>query len=116
ARRPGARPVSGRRRARPGAGRLGGVVHVHRVEGVTPGMGFVWRSGGDRIELHGHAAYGLADRRAKGRVAAHYGSGRATLEVEGFREVRDGGAVPVIAPLLNSLVAQEFGVADGDSS
>jgi len=110
----GDRALSGLRRARPGAGRLSDLVHVNRVEGVTPGMGFVWRSGGDRIELHGHAAYGLADRRAKGRVAAHYGSGRATLEVEGFREVRDVGDVPVIAPLLNSLVAQEFGVDDGD--
>ncbi len=110
----GDRALSGLRRASPGADRLSDLVHVNRVEGVTPGIGFVWRAGGDRVELRGRAGYGLADRRGKGRLAARYGSGRGTVELEGFREVRDVGDVPVIAPLLNSLAAQEFGADDGD--
>ena len=110
----GDRALSGLRRAGPGAGRLSDLVHVNRVEGVTPGIGFVWRPGGDRTALRGHASYGLADRRGKGRIAGRYGSGRATVELEGFREVRDLADVPVIAPLLNSLAAQEFGIDDGD--
>src|SRR5205814_2099176 len=39
---------------------------------------------------------------------------RSTVELEGFRNVRDVGDVLVIAPLLNSLAAQEFGADDGD--
>jgi hypothetical protein len=110
----GDRALSGLRRGSPAARSFSDLLHVNRVEGVTPGLGAVWRGGSDRLEVRGHAAYGLADRRGKGRLSGRYGAGRATLEADGFREVRDVGDVPVIAAMLNSIMAQEFGDDDGD--
>src|SRR5256885_5439622 len=110
----GDRALSGLRRAGPGAGRLSDLAHANRGEGVTPGIGFVSRPGGDRTELRAHASFGLADRQGKGRLAGRYGSGPAAAEVEGVREVRDVAGVPGLAPPLHSPAAPEFGVGDGD--
>src|SRR5207247_79874 len=57
----GDRALSGLRRARPGADRLSDLVHVNRVEGVTPGIGFVWRRG-----ANGSPGCRCAPRRRRG--------------------------------------------------
>jgi hypothetical protein len=100
-----------------GARGLSDLVHANRVEGLVPGAGVVWRGGG-QVELRARGAYGLADRRGtgalRGTVGLGGGGGGDVLDLSGYREVRDVADVPVIAPLLNSLAAQEFGDDYGD--
>jgi hypothetical protein len=116
----GRRALSGLRPIGLGAGSLSDLLHANRVQGLVPGAGIVWR-GGNRLELGAHAGYGLADRAATGAVRAAVISGGGgeggrseAFEVRGYREVRDVGDVPVIAPFVNSLAAQEFGDDYGD--
>jgi hypothetical protein len=90
-------------------------VHWNRVEGLALGAGVVWRGGNETRELRVLGGYGFAGRRATGRVTAVARPGRrATVEVEGYRVVRDVGDVPVISPLFNSLGGQELGDDYGD--
>jgi hypothetical protein len=93
---------------------LSDLVHANRVEGLAAGAGVVLRGGGERRELRLRASYGLADRRAKGALTVVERSGRGSLDVSAYRDVRDVGDWPVIAPLQNSLAAQEFGHDYGD--
>jgi hypothetical protein len=90
------------------------LLHVNRVEGVTPGAGAVWRDGSQRFEGRVRVSYGLADHRAMGGVTLTRAVGRGALEVELHRDVRDVGDWPVVSPIVNSLAAQEFGDDYGD--
>jgi hypothetical protein len=110
----GRHALSGLRQRLLGARGVSDLAHWNRVEGLALGAGIVWRGRGDARELRAFGGYGFADRRPTGRVAAVTRAGRGTLQVEGYRVVRDVGDVPVIAPLLNSLGAQEFGDDYGD--
>src|SRR3989454_1626379 len=83
-------------------------------KGLAAGAGVVLRGGGERRELRGLASYGFGDTRAKGRLTAADREGRDALEASVYREVRDVGDWPVIAPLLNSFASQEFGDDYGD--
>ena len=100
----------------PGARNVSDIVHVNRVEGLSLGAGMVWRGGegAETRELRALASYGLADRRPKGVLTGALKKGRSTLQADIYRAVRDVGDVPVIAPILNSLSAQEFGDDYGD--
>lgn len=108
------RALTGLRPRRLGVRNLSDLVHANRVEGLALGTGIVVRSGGERRELRALASYGFADHRAKGTLAAIEHRGRAALEASAYREVRDVGDWPVIAPLQNSFSAQEFGHDYGD--
>ena len=110
----GRRALTGLRPRALGARRLSDLVHANRVEGLTFGAGIVLRGGGTAREARALASYGLADRRAKARAGLAQRLGRATLEASGYREVRDVADAPVIAPLLNSFTAQEWGDDYGD--
>jgi hypothetical protein len=57
---------------------------------------------------------GLADERAKGAVELARTSGRLDLRLRAERSVRDVSDERVIAPLLNSVMAQEFAEDFGD--
>ena len=90
------------------------LLSANRVQGVVPGAGVVWRRSG--FEARVRASYGFADRHADGAL-----SGRLAITPAGvilgaslYRDVRDIGDEPVIAPLLNSIAAQEFGIDYGD--
>ncbi|HEX9703744.1 MAG TPA: hypothetical protein VGA20_00670, partial [Gemmatimonadales bacterium] len=107
----GRRVLSGLQPRRLGARRLSDLVRVNRVEGLALGAGIVWRAGGDRLESRLLTSYGFGDHQFKGAVSVADASG---LEVAAYREVRDVGDVPVIAPVLNSIAAQEFGNDYGD--
>jgi len=109
----GARALSGLQARRWGARRLSDLVHVNRVEGLALGAGVVARSGDTRA-LRVLASYGFADHRPKGEVAGVVPEGGGALGVDVFRALRDVGDVPVIAPILNSFSAQEFGADYGD--
>lgn len=90
------------------------VVHANRVQGVVPGAGGVWRSKGGGLELRARASYGFADRRLDGALSAHVPVAAGRLSASLSREVSDVADEPVIAPLLNSISAQEFGDDYGD--
>ena len=107
----GRRALTGLKRQRLGARSLSELVHVNRVEGLAVGAGFVWRTPDDGFELRGLGSYGFADRSLKGSIALTSADG---FELAGYRQVRDIGDVPVIAPLLNSIASQEFGDDYGD--
>src|SRR5436309_542394 len=110
----GRRALTGLKPRRLGVRSLSDLLRANRVEGLTLGAGAVLRGGGERRELRGIASYGFADGRPKGSLTAAERSGRASLEASLFREVRDVGDGPVIAPLLNSFSSQEFGADYGD--
>jgi len=109
----GRRALTGLKRQRLGAGALSDLVHVNRVEGLALGAGYVWRvpGGGDRIEVRGLGSYGFSDKKGKGVVSVRALDG---IELSAYRQIRDIADVPVVAPLLNSLAAQEFGDDYGD--
>jgi hypothetical protein len=78
----------------------------------VPGAGGVWRRGG--FEARGRASYGFADRHGDAGLSARLAVGVATLGAAAYREVRDVADEPVVAPLVNSIAAQEFGDDYGD--
>jgi len=110
----GRRVLTGLKARRLGVRGVSDLLHANRVEGLAVGAGLVVRGGGERRELRGRASYGFADRRAKGALSAIDRRGRSSVEVSVYREVRDVGDAPVIAPLFNSIASQEFGRDYGD--
>ena len=110
----GRRALTGLRANRLGVRSLSDLVHANRVEGLAAGAGVVLRGGGERRELRLRTSYGFGDRRGKGAVTVVERRGRGALDVSAYRDVRDVGDWPVIAPLQNSFAAQEFGHDYGD--
>jgi len=110
----GRRALTGLRANRLGVRSLSDLVHANRVEGLAAGAGLVLRGGGERRELRLRTSYGFGDRRGKGAVTVVERRGRGALDVSAYRDVRDVGDWPVIAPLQNSFAAQEFGHDYGD--
>jgi hypothetical protein len=108
----GRHALSGWRRGGLAARGVSDLLRANRVQGVVPGMGAVWRSG--LVETRARASYGFADRRADGALSARLALGSAALSAAVYREVRDVSDEPVVAPVLNSLGAQEFGDDYGD--
>jgi hypothetical protein len=104
--------LSGWHRGRLAVRGLSDLLHANRVQGVVPGMGLVWRSDGVEGRIHG--AYGFADHRLDGAVMGRFVANRLTLSAGFYREVRDVSDVPIVAPIVNSLGAQEFGDDYGD--
>jgi hypothetical protein len=107
----GRRALSGLKPQRLGVRGVSDVLHFNRVEGLVIGAGIVWRAPGDGFEVRALGSHGFADRRPKGALTIASGDG---LELAGYRQVRDVSDVPAIAPLLNSIAAQEFGDDYGD--
>ncbi|HEY7192492.1 MAG TPA: hypothetical protein VH439_02040 [Gemmatimonadales bacterium] len=107
----GRRALNGLRRERLGARSLSDLIHVNRVEGLAVGAGFVKRTANDAFELRLLGSYGFSDHQGKGIVELTSADG---FEVSIYRQVRDIGDVRVIAPLTNSITAQEFGDDYGD--
>jgi hypothetical protein len=110
------RQLTGLRAAGPSVGAFSELLHVNRVEGLTPGLGLLWRPspGHGRLTLRGWAAFGFSDERLKGGVRAEYRAGALRLGLTADRAVRDIGDRPVISGALNSLLAQELGRDYGD--
>jgi len=110
----GRRALSGWRHSGVSVRRASDVLRANRVQGVVPGAGAVWRRGD--FEARGRASYGFADHRVDGALSARLGLTLAggSVGVSVYREVRDVADEAVIAPLLNSIAAQEFGDDYGD--
>ena len=108
----GRRALSGWRRGGLSVRGASDLLRANRVQGVVAGAGGVWRRGG--FEARTRASYGFADREANAGLSARIAVGAATLGAIGYREVRDVADEPIVAPLVNSIAAQEFGGDYGD--
>ncbi len=108
------RVLSGAPAAGVGAGSLSELVHVNRVEGLALGLGTVVRPGGGVLEARLSGSFGTSDRRFKARLQVRRRANWGDVTLEAGREVRDVADEPLIAPVLNSLAAQELGRDYGD--
>jgi len=107
----GRRVLTGLKRQRLGARSLSELIRFNRVEGLAAGAGFVWRTPDDGFEVRALGGYGFSDGAAKGEVTISSADG---LALSVYRTVRDIPDAPVIAPLINSVSAQEWGDDYGD--
>lgn len=105
--------LAGLRTARPGVNAVSDLLHFNRVEGLAVGAGWVVRPGGGATALRVQGSYGFADRRPKATLVLQR-EGRLRLGLEAGRAVTDVGDESVIAPVVNSLLAQEAGRDYGD--
>jgi hypothetical protein len=101
------------------ATRIGGqsvsdLVRVNRVQGLALGASGVIGVGRNRIQVQPSLGLGTSDGRATGGLSVMLGQGATRLTLGAHRAVEDVGQTPVIAPLLNSIMAQEFGKDYGD--
>lgn len=109
----GQRALNGLQHRRLAARGVSDLLHVNRVEGLTPGAGVTVRTG-DRAEFRALASYGTGDHRPKGSLRGTLAAGHGTLTVAAYRQIRDVADQPVIAPLFNSISTQEWGRDYGD--
>jgi hypothetical protein len=110
----GSRALSGLPSRRVAGGSLSDLIHVNRVQGLTLGVGAAVGLGGQRVELRPYLAYGTSDERLTGSLTASLSAGATRVTVGAARRIRDFSDLPVIAPMLNSLLAQEGGRDYGD--
>lgn len=110
----GTRALGGLPQRRLAAGSLSDLARVNRVQGLTLGFGGAFGVARSRLELRPYLAYGTADERLTGSFSARLGAGATTIEVGASRRVQDFAEWPVISPILNSVLAQEFGDDYGD--
>lgn len=96
------------------AGSVSDIVHVNRVQGLALGFGASLGLAGSRVHLRPRIGIGTADGRVTGGLALVVGAGATQLTLSGSRRIRDFSDWPVIAPVFNSLSAQEFGKDYGD--
>jgi hypothetical protein len=108
------RALSGLPTTRAAAGSLSDLAHVNRVQGLTLGFGGVIGLAKTRMALRPWIAYGTADDRVTGSMTASWGSGATRVSLTASRRVSDLSDLPVIAPLMNSILAQEGGRDYGD--
>jgi hypothetical protein len=95
-------------------GSLSDIARINRVQGLTLGFGGNIGIGGPRIQIQPSVAYGTSDHRLLGSVSAHWNGGATRVMLGASRRIRDFSELPVIAPLINSLSAQETGKDYGD--
>jgi hypothetical protein len=110
----GARALGGLPTRRLAGGSLSDLVRVTRVQGLTLGVGAVAGLAGRRIELRPQIGYGTSDDRLTGGLSAGISLGATRVTLGASRRVRDFSDLPVVAPALNSLLAQEGGRDYGD--
>jgi hypothetical protein len=110
----GARALSGLPSRRLAAGSVSDLARVNRVQGLTLGFGGVLGLEGSRIQVRPSIAYGTSDHRVTGGLTVAAGLGATQVTVGASRRIRDLSDLPVIAPAVNSLLAQEGGKDYGD--
>jgi hypothetical protein len=110
----GARALGGLPSRRLASNSLSDLVHVNRVQGLTLGVGASLAIGASRVRLRPSLAYGTADDRLTGGLGLEVGSGATRFGASASRRIRDFSDLPVIAPVVNSITAQEAGRDYGD--
>jgi hypothetical protein len=96
------------------AGSISDLVRVNRVEGLTIGFGGVIGLRKSRLQIRPSVAYGTGGDRVTGALTAAWTTGATQFSLRASRRVTDFTDLPVIAPIMNSLLAQEAGKDYGD--
>jgi len=110
----GSRALAGLPSKRLATGSLSDLAHVNRVQGLALGFGGVIGVEGSRVQFRPSIAYGTSDDRMLGSVTASWSPGATQLSIGAARRISDFSDLPVVAPLLNSVLAQEAGKDYGD--
>lgn len=110
----GSRALGGLPPQRLAAGSLSDVVRVNRIQGLTLGFGAKLGVPGTRLQLRPSLGYGTADERLTGSVQASWSTGANRLTLGASRRIMDISDLPVIAPVINSILSQEAGKDYGD--
>jgi hypothetical protein len=108
------RGLSGLPSTRAAAGSLSDLAHVNRVQGLTLGFGGIIGLEKSRIAFRPWVSYGTSDHRLTGSLSGNWSSGATRVSLVASRRVSDFSDLPVIAPLMNSILAQEGGRDYGD--
>jgi hypothetical protein len=110
----GSRALAGIPSARLAVGSISELAHVNRVQGLTLGFGGSLAPKGSRFNFNPHVGYGTSDHRLVGSAVASWSTGSSQLTLRVSRRVSDFSDLQVIAPVLNSIAAQEAGKDYGD--
>jgi hypothetical protein len=110
----GSRPLLGLPSQRLAIGSVSDIARVNRVQGLALGLGGILRVARNRVQVLPSLSYGTADHRLLPSITATWTSGATRLNLTASRRIGDFSELPVIAPLLNSLSAQETGKDYGD--
>ncbi|MFL5403473.1 MAG: hypothetical protein ACJ8BF_11720 [Gemmatimonadales bacterium] len=108
------RTLAGLPTTRLAAGSLSDLAHVNRVQGLTLGFGGEIGVKENRIAFRPTLSYGTSDERLTGSLSATWNVGATELRLLASRKVTDFSDLPVIAPLVNSILSQESGHDHGD--
>ena len=93
---------------------LSDLVRVNRVQGLALGLGATLRLEGTRIQLRPSIGYGTSDGRVTGEVLGSWSTGATDISIGASRRIDDFSDIPIISPVLNSLLSQEAGKDHGD--
>ena len=110
----GSRALGGLPPQRLAAGSLSDVVRVNRIQGLALGFGATLGVPGTRLQLRPTLGYGTADERLTGSLQASWSTGATRLTLGASRRITDISDLPVIAPVINSILSQEAGKDYGD--
>ena len=110
----GSRALGGLSSKRLAAGSVSDLIRVNRVQGLTLGFGGIVGLAGTRVHLRPAISYGTADQRLGGSLTAGLSVGATALSLGVSRRVVDFSDLPVIAPVVNSVMSQEAGEDHGD--
>jgi hypothetical protein len=110
----GSRALGGLPSQRLAAGSLSDVARVNRVQGLALGFGATLGVPGTRLRLRPSLGYGTADERLTGSLQASWSTGASRVTLGASRRITDISDLPVIAPVVNSILSQEAGKDYGD--
>src|SRR5688500_18116688 len=110
----GSRAVEGLPPQRHATRSLSDVVRVNRTQGLTLGLGCTLGVPGTRLQLRPSLGYGTADELLTGSLQASWSTGATRLTIGASRRITDLSDLPVIAPVINSILSQEAGKDYGD--
>jgi hypothetical protein len=110
----GSRALGGLPSQRLAAGSLSDVVRVNRIQGLALGFGATLGVPGTRLQLRPTLGYGTADERLTGSLQASWSTGASRVTLGASRRITDFSDLPVIAPVINSILSQEAGKDYGD--
>ena len=110
----GSRMLIGLPTRRLAIGSVSDIVRINRVQGLTFGFGYSIGIEAPRIQIQPYIAYGTSDHRLLGSVSTNWNGGATRISLGAARRITDFSELPVIAPLVNSVSAQETGNDYGD--
>jgi hypothetical protein len=110
----GSRALGGLPSQRLAAGSLSDVARVNRIQGLALGFGATLGVSGTRLRLRPSLGYGTADERLTGSLEGSWSTGASRLTLGASRRITDISDLPVIAPVVNSILSQEAGKDYGD--